>query len=85
MKRAFLRLALLISTVTTACAQSAVTPATNADGAKVMPISAGPSLLGSSEKVDWRQGDDALVIQPAKTWPTADEVVFKITGVLPPS
>jgi alpha-L-fucosidase len=45
----------------------------------------GISLLGSSEKINWRQGDDALVIQPARSWPTADEVVFKIEGALPPS
>jgi alpha-L-fucosidase len=45
----------------------------------------GITLLGSSEKVAWKQGADALVIQPAKTWPTADEVVFKINGALPPS
>ncbi len=45
----------------------------------------GVTLLGSGEKVDWRQGDDALVIQPAKTWPSADEVVFKIIGALPAS
>ncbi len=45
----------------------------------------GISLLGSPEKINWQQGDDALVIQPAKSWPTADEVVFKIEGALPPS
>jgi alpha-L-fucosidase len=44
----------------------------------------GISQLGSSEKIDWQQGDDALVIQPAKSWPTADEVVFKIEGAMPP-
>jgi hypothetical protein len=45
----------------------------------------GISLLGSSEKIDWPQDDDALVIQPARSWPAADEVVFKIEGALPPS
>jgi alpha-L-fucosidase len=45
----------------------------------------GISLLGGPEKIDWQQGDNALVIQPAKSWPTVDEVVFKIDGALPPS
>jgi alpha-L-fucosidase len=45
----------------------------------------GIRLLGSGEQISWQQDDDALVIQPAKNWPSADEVVFKITGALPPS
>ena len=40
------------------------------------------TLLGSDQKIDWHQGDDALIIQPAKAWPAADEVVFKIMGAL---
>ncbi len=41
------------------------------------------TLLGSKEKLDWKQQDDALVIQPAKDWPTSESVVFKIAGALP--
>ena len=35
-------------------------------------------LLGSSEKLRWKQESDALVIQPAKSWPAKDAVVFAI-------
>ncbi len=36
------------------------------------------SLLGSNEKLLWKQEADALVIQPAASWPSKDAVVFAI-------
>jgi alpha-L-fucosidase len=36
------------------------------------------TLLGSKEKLHWTQEPDALVIQPATSWPTQDAVVFEI-------
>ena len=37
------------------------------------------NLLGSDEKLNWSQEDDALVIQPAANWPAQNAVAFKIT------
>jgi alpha-L-fucosidase len=36
------------------------------------------TLLGSTDKVEWKQEADALVIQPRASYPTPDAVVFKI-------
>ncbi|HEX3797715.1 MAG TPA: alpha-L-fucosidase [Verrucomicrobiae bacterium] len=36
------------------------------------------TLLGSREKLQWQQTPDALVIQPAHSWPAKDAVVFVI-------
>ena len=36
------------------------------------------TLLGSKEKLSWKQGAHALVIQPISTWPTASAVVFAV-------
>jgi alpha-L-fucosidase len=41
---------------------------------------AGVSLLGSSEKLDWKQEAEALVIRPVVKWPCDYAVVFKISG-----
>ena len=38
------------------------------------------SVLGSDEKLQWKQQDDALVVQPLKQWPSKDAVVFKVTS-----
>jgi alpha-L-fucosidase len=35
-------------------------------------------LLGSNEKLSWKQEPGGLTIQPAKTWPAGHAVVFKI-------
>jgi len=36
-------------------------------------------LLGSTEKIAWTQGADALVIKPSKNYPSANAVVYKIS------
>jgi alpha-L-fucosidase len=36
------------------------------------------TLLGSSEKIDWRMEANALVIQPVKHWPAEYAVSFKL-------
>jgi alpha-L-fucosidase len=36
------------------------------------------TLLGSSEKLNWKQEADALVIQPAVHWPSQSAVTFAI-------
>ncbi len=36
------------------------------------------SLLGSAEKLGWKQADDAVVIQKPASWPCRHAVVFKI-------
>ncbi len=63
-------------------AAAAAGPGSAADGNAGPPYTDKPitkvTLLGSNETLDWKQQDDALVIQPAKTWPAADEVVFKV-------
>jgi alpha-L-fucosidase len=36
------------------------------------------TLLGSSEKLNWKQEADALVIQPAAQWPSQSAVAFVV-------
>ena len=36
-------------------------------------------LLGSNEKISWKQGPEGLVINPVKSWPCASAVVFKLS------
>jgi alpha-L-fucosidase len=36
-------------------------------------------LLGSKEKLTWKQGADSLVIQPVAAWPSETAVVFLVT------
>ncbi len=36
------------------------------------------TLLGSTDTVTWKQNDDALVIQPNKSWPTPESAIYKI-------
>jgi alpha-L-fucosidase len=36
-------------------------------------------LLGSEETISWALRENGLVIQPARTWPSADAVAFRIT------
>lgn len=36
------------------------------------------TLLGSEAKLDWKQGNDALTIQPVAKWPCQHAVTFKI-------
>ena len=36
------------------------------------------TLLGSSEKIDWKQDRDALVIQSVAQWPCDHAVAFKV-------
>jgi len=40
---------------------------------------AGIELVGGSEKINWQQKADALVIQPLKQYPSETAVVYKIT------
>lgn len=37
------------------------------------------TLLGSNEKLNWKQEDDALSIQPAASWPSESAVTFVIS------
>jgi alpha-L-fucosidase len=37
------------------------------------------TLLGSKEKLTWKQGADSLVIQPVAAWPSETAVVFLVT------
>jgi alpha-L-fucosidase len=37
------------------------------------------TLLGSKEKLTWKQGADGLVIQPVSAWPSETAVVFLVT------
>jgi alpha-L-fucosidase len=46
--------------------------------AESRPITA-VQLLGSQEPVAWSRGEAGLVIQPARTWPTAHAVAFRLT------
>jgi alpha-L-fucosidase len=43
-------------------------------GGKVSAV----SVLGSTAKVEWKQGSEALVVQPVAKWPSELAVVFKI-------
>jgi alpha-L-fucosidase len=36
------------------------------------------SMLGSTEKLDWRQGDDALAIAPPHSAPSPEALVYKV-------
>jgi alpha-L-fucosidase len=38
------------------------------------------ALLGSDEKLDWKQSDDALTIGAPKTVPSAEALVYKVTA-----
>jgi hypothetical protein len=38
------------------------------------------ALLGSDEKLDWKQADDALTIGAPKTVPSAEALVYKVTA-----
>jgi alpha-L-fucosidase len=37
------------------------------------------ALLGSSEKIEWKRGDEALAITPPKSAPSTDALVYKMT------
>ena len=37
------------------------------------------ALLGSSEKLTWKQGDDALTISAPHSTPSPEALVYKIT------
>ncbi len=39
------------------------------------------TLLGSKDKLSWKQNADGLTIQPVKSWPSEHAAVFKITFV----
>jgi hypothetical protein len=36
-------------------------------------------MVGSSEKISWSQGLDALIIKPSKKYPSENAVVYKIS------
>jgi alpha-L-fucosidase len=37
------------------------------------------ALLGSDEKLDWKQNEDALSIAPPKTTPASEALVYKVS------
>lgn len=40
---------------------------------------AGIDLIGSTDKISWKQEAEALVIKPSKTYPSENAIVYKIT------
>ncbi len=58
-----------------------ITSLGSAAGKLAHPVT-GITLLGSDEKIDWKQTDAAVVIQPPQKEPGENAFVFKITGAI---